>query len=125
MAKIYFLPIPGGGVVTLRPNYAGIGQMLRYKEFWPPLEQVALRIQALAVTAAPVARVGPHRGRYKASFTTVTGQRAAPHPRVFARVQNTAPEAIQVEYGTYRSRRKGPPHRTLRNAAAGVKGLKI
>ncbi len=123
MAKLYTYVSPNGHLVTLRPNYHGIGEMLKYKAFWPPLERVAERMKTIAVAEAPVARSGSHRGRYKASFQVVTGQRVSPQPRVFARLQNDAPEAIQVEYGTYRSRRNGPPHRTLRNAAAQVRGL--
>lgn len=123
MAKLYALPTAGGGVVTLRPNYNGIGQMLRYRAFWPPLEAVAHKMKAIAEATAPVARTGAHPGRYKASFEVVRGQRVAPNPRVFARLQNTSPEAIQVEFGTRATRRKGPPHRTLRNAARATKGL--
>ncbi len=123
MATLYHLPTATGGVVTLRPDYKGIGQMLQYKELWPPLESVAQRMKVLAEAAAPVSTGDRHPGRYKASFEVTRGHRAAPHPRVFARLQNTAPEAIQVEYGTYATRRKGPPHRTLRNAAAAVRGV--
>ncbi len=123
MAKIYTYPTTSGGIVTLRPNYAGIGDMLSDRALLPALAGVAEKMRGLAEAAAPVARTGTHRGRYKASFQVVTGYRAAPHRRVFARLQNDAPEALAVEYGTARTRRNGPPHRTLRNAAHQVRGL--
>lgn len=122
MAKVYFTQ-GSHSLATVEIKYDGIGRMLTDKDFWPPLERIAEKMKAIAVASAPVAREGGHRGRYKKSFEVVRGQRVSPHPRVFARLQNDAPEALAVEYGTRATRRKGPAHRTLRKAARAVKGM--
>lgn len=111
-----------GGDHYVDMDYRGVGQMLRYKEFWPPLEAVAEKMKIIAVAAAPESKRKGHTAQYKRSFEVVRGQRVSPHPRVFARLQNTSPHALSVEYGTAVTRRKGPPHRPLRKAARAVKG---
>lgn len=69
----------------------------------------AERVKAAAEAAAPVYEHGPHPGRYKASFTAGTRVLS---DRVEGYVENSAPEALAVEYGT----QNNPEHATLRTA---------
>lgn len=73
----------------------------------------AEKVKERAEATAPVGgEDDPHRGLYKASFEVDSGVRNEPTRRAFGRVTNTAPYAIDVEYGSKHNRR----YRTLGRA---------
>lgn len=102
---------------TFRPDYGGIGAMLRSSEMQADMRRRAERVAAAAAESAPVYESGPHPGRYKRSFTVSSGVREGRSARAFGRVTNDAPEAFFVEYGT----RNNPRHRTLGRALDAAK----
>jgi hypothetical protein len=93
-------------------DYEGLGKLLRGTEMRAMLATKAEAVKVRAEAMAPVDKTGPHPGRYKASFKVETGIHEGKTRRAYARVINTAPEAILVEYGS----RNNPRHRTLGRA---------
>lgn len=93
-------------------SYRGIGDMLSMPAVQAEMLRRAEKVKALAEAAAPVYETGPHPGRYKAAFEVSSGVRRVPSRRAYARVTNTAPEALFVEYGNVNT----PKHRTLGRA---------
>lgn len=105
-------------------SYSGIGEMLRSEFMQHEMRRRADKVKAEAVSRAPVglpSEPDEHSGRYKASFTVESGVRPAAgrrKARAYGRVTNTAPEALEVEYGWH----KTPKYRILGralNAGAG------
>lgn len=82
-------------------DYRGIGRMLTSSEMQAAMVEVARPVRENAEAKAPVGdpRTDPHSGRYKASFYINSGVQRHRTSRAFAEVGNTAPEAINVEYG--------------------------
>jgi hypothetical protein len=104
--------------VSFSLDYEGVGELLRGPEMQAVMVKHAEAVKARAEATAPVDTKSPHPGRYKESFAIESGVLEAFHgrggktERAFARVVNTAPEAILVEYGSRNNQR----HRTLGRA---------
>jgi HK97 gp10 family phage protein len=95
-----------------RPNRKGIGQMLRSPQMEAAMRARAQRIKEKAQADAPV-----DSGTYAASFEVDSTREGGVHgDRAEARVINTAPHAVAVEFGTSTT----PAHRTLGRAAEGA-----
>lgn len=100
-------------------NYRGIGELLRLPEIEAVCRERAEAVMAVAEATAPVFESGPHPGRYKGAFRVESGtDNGARKPRAFARVINSAPEALAVEFGTVNN----DAHHTLRRALEAVLG---
>lgn len=102
-------------MTSFRLDYEGFGELLKGTEMQAAMVAHAEPVKERAEATAPVDKDSRHPGRYKASFDIESGVRP---DRAFARVVNTAPEAILVEYGS----RNNPRHRTLGRALGVVKG---
>jgi len=102
--------------VHYKLDYKGVGLMLNSESMRQSMERVAYEIKARAEAIAPVSdyRWNKTRGRYKASFH-VTSRRygGVKNDRASARVYNSAPEAVWVEFGN----RGGEPYHVLARAA--------
>jgi HK97 gp10 family phage protein len=99
-----------------RASYEGIGELLRSAAMEKAMRQRAEQIKARAEATAPVGdpRTDPHAGRYRDSFKVESGREGGrSKDRAFGRVENDAPEAFYVEYGTSQQ----PARHTLLNAA--------
>ena len=85
-------------------SYTGIGALLRSPEMEKEMLRRAQKIKARAEATAPVGdpKNDPHAGRYRDSFTIISGRTGGGlrHNRAFAEVRNVAPEGFYVEYGT-------------------------
>lgn len=98
------------------PNRANLGVMLRSDFIKAAMVARANRIKAFAEALAPVGdpTTDPHSGLFKSSFHVHSTNRGGPnHDRAEATVENRAPHAQWVEFGT--SRQRG--HHTLLHAA--------
>lgn len=94
-------------------SYSGLRELLNSDFMKAEMLARAEKVKAAAEAAAPVMEDGPHPGRYKAAFTVSAGTHGGEHhDRAFGRVENHAPEAFYVEYGT----RNNPRYRTLGRA---------
>jgi hypothetical protein len=98
-------------------NSSGIGKLLTSPEMQAEMRRRAERVAIAARASAPVFEAGPHPGRYKSSFTVSSGVREGRSRRAYGRVENDAPEAFFVEYGT----RNNARHRTLGRALDAAK----
>lgn len=98
-----------------RPNYGGIGKMLRSKEMKAAMVVRAEAIKARAESGAP-----RRTGNYARSFRILSGQTrgAGDGRRAWAKVVNTSPHATAVEWGADRT----PRYRPLGRAAGAVRG---
>jgi hypothetical protein len=101
-----------GSKVTL--SYEGIGEMLRSEFMQEEMKRRADRVRDLAEATAPVGPENdPHRGEFKGSFRSyVVARGGRKNDRAAGIVENDAPYAVHVEFGTSRTR----GHHTLRNA---------
>lgn len=100
--------------MTYKPDHLGIGEMLNSDFMEAAMLTVARKIEAIAITTAPIDEHSSHPGRYKASFHVRSHRRGgATHDRAEAIVYNDAPEALYVEYGHHGRE----PYHTLRSAA--------
>lgn len=77
-------------------SYTGIGDLLKSPMIEAAMLVRAKKVEAVAEADAPVDLKSGHPGRYKAGFSTSSGVEG---DRAFGRVSNSAPEAIDVEYG--------------------------
>lgn len=77
-------------------SYTGIGELLKSPMVEAAMRARAEKVAALAEATAPVDPKSGHPGRYKAGFSVSSG---VGKDRAFGRVTNSAPEAIDVEYG--------------------------
>lgn len=93
-------------------NYEGMGELLRSVEMQAAMRTLAEGFMERAIATAPVAKSGPHRGRYKASFRIEVGVQHHKTSRAYAKVINDAPEAFYIEFGT----KDTPRFRTLGKA---------
>lgn len=85
----------------IKPNFAGMSELLRSDEMRIMCEGRAGPVKSVAEEIAPVDLHSKHPGRYRDSFHIDSGnENGADEPRAFARVVNTAPEALSVEFGT-------------------------
>lgn len=85
----------------IKPNFAGMSELLRSDELRAMCLERAEAVKEFAEDIAPVDEHGPHPGRYREAFHTESGtENGADEPRAYARVVNTAPEALSVEFGT-------------------------
>jgi hypothetical protein len=82
-------------------DYRGIGQMLTSQDMQAAMRELAQPVRQQAEDKAPVGdpRTDPHSGRYKASFYVDSGVQRHKTARAYAEIGNTAPEAVDVEYG--------------------------
>ncbi|WP_186783731.1 hypothetical protein [Streptomyces sp. CBG33] len=105
-------------------RYSGIGRLLQTPGVQAACMKAATEIMTAAVARAPVGgNDDPHPGQYKASFIVTPHEknvpfRGKPKLRAGARVLNTAPHALHVEYGTART----PRHAVLSKAMDDVAG---
>lgn len=88
-------------------NYQGIGQMLQSAPLQADMRRRANKVRQVAQSTAPV-----DTGTYRGAFAVESGVRPGRKPRAFGRVTNTAPHAIDVEYGA----RSTPRYRVLGRA---------
>lgn len=77
-------------------SYEGIGELLKSPMVEAEMRRRADAVKAMAEATAPVDPTSGHPGRYKASFEVTSGLR---EDRAYGRVENVAPEAVEVEYG--------------------------
>ena len=99
--------------MTFRPNYKGVGDMLKSKHMAARMLKRAEKVKARAETTAPRSgdtRDTPYADRFEAS----TRMRA---DRVVGVVSNDHPAALHIELGT----RDTPKHRTLGKALSAAK----
>ena len=80
-------------MARFRADHAGIERFLRSEELQRALEKFAERGKDYAEQIAPV-----RTGRYRDSFRVRTG--VGQRGLAYARLENTAPYAIYLEYGT-------------------------
>ena len=103
-------------------SYEGIGQMLRSDFLKAEMARRGAAVLAQCIATAPVYHgdwVDPHRGRYKDSFSmTTTSAGGWKGDRAAAIIENSAPEARWVEFGTGRQR----AHHTMLNALMSAAG---
>jgi len=117
--------------VTVDLDYAAIGELMRTPEMEAEMVRRGLRVLENAIATAPVAKEGDdwdgagdgHRGRYKGSFHLTHGPVGMPGAtvlgdRAWCMVENDAPEALYVEYG---SRGKEPWHILLGALLSGAR----
>lgn len=85
-----------------KADYAGIGKMLRSTEMQAGIRQFVEQAKDRAVELAPVGdpATDPHAGRYKESFVVSSGVQRRATSRAYGDLTNTAPEAVDVEFGT-------------------------
>jgi hypothetical protein len=83
-------------VSTFNASYEGIGELLKSPMIEAEMRARAEQVAALAEASAPVDPTSGHPGRYKGAFSVSSGVKP---DRAYGRVENTAPEAIEVEYG--------------------------
>jgi hypothetical protein len=102
--------------MAFRADYRGIGRLLKSPEMQALMALHAHRAKAVAEAIAPVDPTSGHPGRYKASFVVTSGVRRGHSGRAYARLSNTSPEAVYVEYGT----RNNDAHHTLLRALIGI-----
>ncbi|MFJ2417265.1 hypothetical protein [Streptomyces brevispora] len=102
-------------------NFSGIGKLLRLPGVQLACRAAAVEIMHVAQLTAPVGDPvnDRHSGWYKASFdvvplTRTVPWRGVPYQRRGARVINSAPHALVVEYGG--GKRDTPRHATLSKA---------
>lgn len=100
--------------MTFKPDYRGIGELLKSPEMEAEMLRRAKKVLDVCVATAPVDLKSPHVGRYKASFHASSGRRT---DRAYGMVTNAAPEAILVEYGS----KNNPRHRTMGKALDAAK----
>lgn len=86
---------------NLNPNYRGLGELLRGPEM---VAHMLARVERAKVAAESEAPVGPpsdpHRGEYKDSFRAEAApEKSAKGERAVGRLTNSAPHAVDVEYG--------------------------
>lgn len=94
-------------------SYKGVGEMLRSEEMVAAMGALGEKVKERAETIAPVAKSGPHPGRYKESFEVETTNRGGyEHDRARARIRNFAPEGLWVEVGSKHNR----AHHVLKRA---------
>lgn len=103
--------------VTVDLDYAAIGELMRTPEMEAEMVRRGAAVMELAISRAPVAKEGTHRGRYKASFHLEHGLVGMPGAtvlgdRAWCMVENDAPEALFVEFGN----RGAEPYRLLLKA---------
>lgn len=96
-------------------SYTALGEMLNADFMVAEMERRAKMIEEWAFDRAPVYSgrgKDDHRGRYKASFSSGAFPHGGVHgDRAEGWVENTAPEALYVEYG---NRGREPYHLMLR-----------
>lgn len=109
---------------TFRASYTGIGELLKSPRVEAEMRRRAEKVLAAAEAAAPVSVTSGHPGRYKASFTASSGLR---DDRAYGRVTNSAPEAIDVEYGRgeYTTTRTTPDGKTYTVTVGRMEGQRI
>lgn len=103
-------------------SYTGIREMLNAPFMVREMRRRAERVAARAEAAAPIGdpATDPHPGRYKASFRVASGAHGGyRHDRAYGRVENTAPEAFIVEFGTSRQEARHTLRNALHEAAGG------
>lgn len=98
-----------------KASYRGIGQLLRAPFIEAEMRRRAEKVKAVAEATAPDAP--PYGVGYKASFVIESGVRKRRTTRAYARVINTSPHAIYVEFGGNGT----PKHRTLGRALEAAK----
>ncbi|MEU8678173.1 HK97 gp10 family phage protein [Streptomyces sp. NPDC048560] len=89
-----------------RGDFEGIGRLMKLPGVQLACRKAALEIQAAAESHAPVGNpeTDRHSGLYKRSFVVIPIEKnvpwqGKPRRRVGARVLNTAPHALLVEFG--------------------------
>ncbi|WP_406326675.1 hypothetical protein OG784_27380 [Streptomyces sp. NBC_01617] len=89
-----------------RGNFDGIGRLLKHPGVQLACRRAALEVKEAAEARAPVGNPDSdrHSGLYKRSFDVIPIEknvpwRGKPRRRAGARVINTAPHALVVEYG--------------------------
>lgn len=105
-------------MTSFRLDPRGMGEFLCGPEMQKEMRRRADLVLAAAVAAAPVAKTGPHRGRYKASLRAESGVRHQKTARAYGRVIADSPEGSIVEYGA----RATPRYRILGRALAAARG---
>lgn len=106
----------------IKPNFAGMSELLRSDELRAMCLERAEAVKEFAEDIAPVDELGPHPGRYREAFHTESGtENGADEPRAYARVVNTAPEALSVEFGTVNN----DAHHTMLYALEAASGGRV
>lgn len=84
------------------PDRRGMAEFLQSDMLSRSFEEIGRRVQTHAELIAPVGGSGdPHRGRYKAAFSTDVHKFGGyKHDRVELVLRNSSPEAFYVEFGT-------------------------
>ncbi|WP_329069889.1 hypothetical protein [Streptomyces sp. NBC_01429] len=102
-----------------RGSYSGIAKLLKLPGVQRECRNAAVEIMAAAIVRAPVGNpsTDSHSGLYKSSFDVLplmknVPWKGQPRQRAGARVINTAPYALVVEYGSGRT----PRYSVLSNA---------
>jgi hypothetical protein len=95
---------------SVRTSYKGIGQLLCADFIVAEMRRRAEKVKAVAEATAPDAT--PLGVGYKYEFEIESGVRKRKTKRAFARVRNTSPHALYVEFGGGNT----PKHRTLGKA---------
>jgi hypothetical protein len=105
-----------------KASYSGIGRMIRSDYMLAEMMRRGANVMAVAIATAPVGdpETDEHSGRYKASFE-LHGENfgGTKHNRAEAKVINTSPEALYVEYGN----RGNEPYHTMLHALIGGSDL--
>lgn len=85
---------------TYKPDYGGIGEMLKSPEMQAHMRDRAEKIAAAAEANSPVGPPGdPHIGNYASSWEVSSGVRHGTTSRAYGRVLNSADYAAKIEYG--------------------------
>lgn len=98
-----------------KKSYAGIGELLKSPMMQKMVRGRAEKVLARAVATAPDQK--PYGEGYIASFEIESGIKHVKTSRAYARVKNTSPHALYVEFGGGNT----PRHRTLAKALDAAK----
>src|ERR1700748_3876272 len=85
-------------------SFTAVRQLMQSPEMEAEMVRRGEKVMELGIARAPVAKEGPHQGRYKESFHLESGTEGMPgaiklDDRAWCEVSNDAPEALYVEYG--------------------------
>jgi hypothetical protein len=87
-------------VSEYKPDYNGIGDMLRSAEMQAHMRERAEKIAEAARASSPVGPPGdPHEGNYASSWEVSSGVRHGQTSRAYGRVENNVDYAAKIEYG--------------------------